>query len=103
LAVNWIIEVVADDRQSRSRAAKPQEQPIPAHVKRPQDREHYIASLELQNQHLQELLRLTQDNLAYTRVLLEKEIAQRHWAERRLIAGDKDVYPAADDDSAVRD
>jgi ATP-dependent Clp protease ATP-binding subunit ClpA len=44
-----------------------------------------MAALELQNQHLQQLLKDAQDNLAYTRTLLEREIEQRHWAERLRI------------------
>jgi ATP-dependent Clp protease ATP-binding subunit ClpA len=42
-----------------------------------------VAALELQNQYLLELLKVTEDNLAYTQTLLEREIEQRHWAERQ--------------------
>jgi ATP-dependent Clp protease ATP-binding subunit ClpC len=44
-----------------------------------------ITELELQNQHLQEMLRVTQESLGHTRGLLEKEITQRHWVERHRI------------------
>lgn len=46
-----------------------------------------VAALELQNRHLLELLKVTEDNLAYTQTLLEREIEQRHWAERQRESG----------------
>ncbi|GAB4214623.1 MAG: hypothetical protein OHK0022_53440 [Roseiflexaceae bacterium] len=42
-----------------------------------------IAELEQEQRHLTELLRRTDETLAYTRTLLDQEIAQRHWAERQ--------------------
>lgn len=41
------------------------------------------AELEQENQHLRELLRRADEALAYTRSLLDQEIALRHWAERQ--------------------
>ncbi|HEU4326124.1 MAG TPA: Clp protease N-terminal domain-containing protein [Roseiflexaceae bacterium] len=42
-----------------------------------------IAELEQEQRHLTELLRRADETLAYTRTLLDQEIALRHWAERQ--------------------
>ncbi len=42
-----------------------------------------IAELEQEQRHLSELLRRADETLAYTRTLLDQEIALRHWAERQ--------------------
>lgn len=46
-----------------------------------------VAELEVENQHLRELLRRADETLAYTRSLLDQEIALRHRAERQRGAG----------------
>jgi len=42
-----------------------------------------VAELELELEHLRELVRRGDETLAYTRGLLDQEIALRHWAERQ--------------------
>jgi regulator of replication initiation timing len=48
-----------------------------------QQAQQQIAALELQNQHLRELLRITQEHLASTRELLAKELGWHHRPRKR--------------------
>lgn len=47
--------------------------------------ESRLELLEQQNQYLQAQLKRAEEELAFTRKLLEQEIAQRHWAERQQV------------------
>ena len=72
-----------DETYSASAASPQQERSTPMEI------DARIAALELEKQHLQESLTRAEAELAYTRKLLEQEIAQRHWAERQRVEREK--------------
>lgn len=66
---------VLEDAMEMLRQAMPQPQSEQDGLTQAQ---HHITALELEIQHLREVLRLTQESLTYTRALLDHELASRY-------------------------